>query len=151
MINFKSLYSNTNIRQVEDDIKFDSTSDDWLKEHRAVTKNGSIVIGIIHDYEGYDNSRHFIDCCVLPQIFECINKYISSNKKITYFYEQNLVEENYIIQILKMKYKDRISYEILDKKIVRKIQEVEYVNNIAIITTGISCIYALKYLIESKY
>jgi hypothetical protein len=147
--NFKSYYVSNVIRPVEEEPQFDNISDDWIKEHTAITKNGSIVIGVVRDKDGIAEWRHYIDVAILPQMFDTINESLQNNKEVTYFYSENLNEEKYIIHVLNMKYKDMIKFKILDKKIIREIQEVENLNNIAIITVSTPVVYALKFLIES--
>lgn len=145
---FKSYYQASNVRPIEDESKLSELSDDWVVEHTAKTKNGSLVVGIFRDNDGFANWRHHLDINVLPQCFDNIDTALQENKSVTYFHEDNLVEENYIINILKMKYHDKIKFDTIDKKIIKKIQEVECVNDVAIVTTSNSCIFALKYLLE---
>jgi hypothetical protein len=143
------FYGDCKIRSIEEDKLFNEFSDEWLNDHIAKTKNGSLVVGIFREVkDSFNNWRHYIDIHVLPEMFKIINNAINENKNITYFCEDMLLEESYIIKILEMKFKNKITFKKLDNKIVLKIREVEDFKNIAIITTNTSCVFALKYLIE---
>jgi hypothetical protein len=143
------FYSDCKIRPIEEDESFQGFSDEWLNDHTATTKNGSLVVGIFREVkDNFANWRHYIDIHVLPEMCNAIHNAIHNNKNVTYFYEDGLLEESYIKQILKLKFKDKIDFQKLDSKIVSKIREVEDYKNIAIITSSTSCVFALKYLIE---
>jgi hypothetical protein len=143
------FYSDCKIRPIEEDESFQGFSDEWLNNHTATTKNGSLVVGIFREVkDNFANWRHYIDIHVLPEMCKTIRKAISEDKNVTYFCEDGLLEESYIKRILKMKFVSKIDFEKLDNKIVSKIREVEDYRNIAIITASTSCVFALKYLIE---
>jgi hypothetical protein len=141
---FSEYYLNSLIKDPNKDYIFDG-SDEWFKDHTAITSKGSLAIGITEEHH-VTNFRNFLDIQILPEIFEVIKK--NQNTEIV-FISKETDTEIYIYESICKKFPQK---QFINKKasenIQRDIRILELENKIAISVLESNKIFSIKNLIE---
>jgi len=141
---FSEYYIDSIVKDPESDYVYDG-SDKWFEDHKAITSNGSLLLGIIKEGIVVD-IRNFIDIYILPEIFNLIKS--NTNKEIVYL-SNDTTNDKYIHEHICNKFPTKtFSIVKINSSVNKDIKLLENDNKIVISVLDCNIIYSIKNLIE---
>lgn len=134
-------------RNIVDKIPYNKTFN-WREDHRSITDHDSVCVGILNETYSIWEREKYIDCHVIPVLTECIRQALSKNKSICCVLN-NIADENYVTNILNIKFPNQIKYIQRNKDLIEHIKEIEKDRDIAITVVNENDSFTLKYIIEN--
>jgi len=141
---FSDYYTDSLIKDPSKDYLFEKNdSDKWLSDHLALTKRGSLVIGIA---EGVSNINYFLEIYIIPEIIEHVKKY--KDREIIFLTNES-ENEKYVYDKIIKKFPDKkFSFKKMESDVIKEIRKIELENKNGIAVLNSENIFSRKNLIE---